>query len=110
MAQIMRSMEVARDGSFSLRAKTWTDNIALTAGGGEALYTVPAGAAHVVFSANGDFYANYDLTASVPSSAILDGSSAELNPVVRRINDVAVIHLISPSGGATNVTVKVYQD
>jgi hypothetical protein len=110
MTTQMRSMEVARDGSFSLRAKTWTDTIALTAGGGEALYTIPAGAAHVVLSANGDFYANYDATATVPGSAILDGSSAELNPVIRRINDVAILHLISPSGGATVVTIKVYQD
>lgn len=71
--------------------------------------TVPTGACYVLFSADGNFYANYTTTATVPGdTAITDATASELNPAMRYIKGVTTISLIAPS--ATNVTLSFWTD
>ena len=60
----------------------------------EQTVTVPAGADFCIFSANGDFYVNYDTTAAVPTSTISE-AGGELNPSIRYVGETTVIHIIS---------------
>jgi hypothetical protein len=99
----LRNVEVAADGSFALRGKTWIDARVLAAST-EEQHTVPAKASHVVFSANNDFYVNYDATAAVPGADVTDGSAAELNPTVRLVSDVTTLHLIAPASTIVTMT------
>jgi hypothetical protein len=49
------------------------------------------------------------VAADVPSGDVTDGSASELNPAMRRLPDnEAYISLISPSSGATVVTMTFY--
>lgn len=51
-------------------------------------HTLPAGAAFVSFSADGDFYVRFGnnaVNAAVPAADVTDGSASTLNPGVRRI-------------------------
>ena len=51
-----------------------------------------------VFSANGDFWANYDISiAAIPSADITDGTAPEFKPTVRLIDDVTTLHLMAPA-------------
>ena len=68
-------------------------------------FTVPAGAAYVVFSANGDFYAKVGGTATVPGD-VTDGTASELNPTARACSPASTISVISPY--ATVVTAAFY--
>lgn len=77
----------------------------LAAGVAES-FTVPAGAAVVVFSSNGDFYANARGTAAVPAADVTDGSASELNPTSRACTPGGTISVISPY--ATIVTAAFY--
>ena len=61
----------------------------------EQTVTKPTGADFAIFTADADFYANYDTTAAVPAGTISQ-AGGELNPVIRYIGDVSVIHLIAP--------------
>jgi hypothetical protein len=125
LATSVRSIEVADDGSFALRGKTYTVVIALAAGVGQSVAVptftsqVPVGtspaettgtaqASHVAFSATAPFWANYDIAlAAVPSANITDGTAPEFAPAVRLITDVTTIYLIS-AGGAL-VSMMYYQ-
>lgn len=78
---------------FALPAPGYVLSKLLAASTAEA-FTVPAGARFVVFSATGDFYANYTTTATVPGD-VTDGSASELNPSVRNIKGVSSISIIS---------------
>ncbi len=69
-------------------------------------FTVPAGAAVVVFSSNGDFYAKVGGTAAVPAADVTDGTGSELNPTVRGCTPGSSISVISPY--ATVVTAAFY--
>lgn len=82
------------------------NTIVLAAGIAQSI-AVPAKAAIVLFSANADFWADYDNTAIVPSSNITDGTSPELNPTLRRLNNVSNISLISAS--AAKIQISFYQ-
>jgi len=62
----------------------------------EQIVTIPTGAAFVVFSADTDFYVNYDTTAAVPTGTISQ-AGGELNPSIRFIADVTELHLASDS-------------
>lgn len=60
----------------------------------EQTVTVPAGADFVAFSADADFYVNYDTTAAVPTGTISQ-AGGELNPVIRYVANVTTLHVIA---------------
>ena len=91
--------------AFALPAKTFTDWEVV--GTTDIIHAVPAGATLVLFSAADDFAVNYDTAAEFPSSAIVDGSGSDLNPVVVDIQGVANIHLIAQTTGV-RVQMKFY--
>lgn len=64
------------------------------AAGAEQTLAVPAGAAFVVFNCNGDFYANYDTTAAVPTGSLAK-AGGELNPEIRAVADITTLHVIA---------------
>jgi hypothetical protein len=80
---------------FALNAPSYVDSVELT--GTAVQLTVPAGARYVVFSATDHFYAAYGAapTAVAPSGTTSDGSGSELNPAVRRVDEIAKISVIS---------------
>lgn len=92
---------VVRPAPFYVNAK------AIAAAGAAEADTPPTGAAVVLFSANGDFYALPNGTATVPGDTS-DGSASELNPASWALDDVTSISVISPAGGATQVTLTYY--
>jgi len=55
-------------------------NAAVLAANVSELQAVPSGAFFVLFSSDGDFYAQPNSGASVPAADITNGSSSELNP------------------------------
>ena len=59
--------------------------------------TVPAGANFVLFSATGDFWANFGAAAAIPSAEVADGSASYLNPGLVELGGAATIGLISES-------------
>jgi hypothetical protein len=81
-------------------------NAAVLAAGTNESVTVPAGAAYVVFSAIGDFYARPGGTAAVPAADVTDGSASELNPAIWHVTAGATIGLIAPE--ANIVTLSFY--
>ena len=71
--------------------------------------TVPTGAKFCLFSATGDFYANYTTTATVPGdTAISAATASELNPGMRFISGVTTISIISSA--AQVVTLSFWRD
>lgn len=78
---------------YAVPAPGYVLSRSLAAGTAEA-FTVPAGARFVIFSATGDFFANYTTTATVPVD-VTDGSASELNPSVRSIPGITSISVIS---------------
>ena len=69
--------------------------------------TVPSGAQAVSFSANGDFYVNFNGgTAAVPSVDITNGNGAELNPSTRYIAGLSSFSIVAPA--ATVVVLSYY--
>lgn len=77
-------------------------NLVLSASA-EKTIEVPTGAHIAIFTATGNFYCKFDDTVAVPSTDIVDGSAGELNPVLRSVNRVTQIHLIS----AANIIVSI---
>jgi hypothetical protein len=69
-------------------------------------HTIPTGARYVMFSANGDFYANFAGTAAIPTADVTDGTASILNPQLRTIGAATTISLISPA--ACIVTMEFY--
>jgi hypothetical protein len=102
----IRTSEWASDKSFALRGKTFTVCKVLVANT-EATLAIPTfndvtGTARrplkAVFSANCDFWANYDISiAAIPSADITDGTAPEFKPTVRLIDDVTTLHLMAPA-------------
>jgi hypothetical protein len=78
----MRNIEVVPLPVGGLRAPDFVDAVVLAANTAQS-YTVPAGAAFVVFAADGNFYAAYGAnpTAVVPGASTSGGTSNEINPV-----------------------------
>ncbi len=95
--------------SFALRPATCVLAKSLAASTAEA-FTVPTGAKYVLFSATGDFYANYTTTATVPGdTAIADATASELNPAMRYIPaGCTSISVIAPA--ACVVTASFWKD
>jgi len=82
------------------------NTLVLTANTAESI-AVPEGAQIALFSATADFWADYDNTAIVPSVDITNGTAPELNPTLRRLNNVSNISLISAS--AAKIQISFYQ-
>lgn len=103
-------LEVVRDDkAFALRPSNYVLARSLAASTAES-FTVPTSprARFVLFSANGDFYANFTGTAAIPGD-VTDGTAAELNPAMRFIpNDCTAISVIAPD--ATVVTASFWTD
>lgn len=97
-------LAVLPDKSFCLGFPYWTDAKVLVASTAQTL-TVPAGANHVFFSSNIDFYSiatptgKTAVVATVPGISTTDGSACEMNPIGRYCGNVATISLISASSG-----------
>lgn len=120
-ANPMRNIEVSADRAFGLRGKTFTTVAVLTANSvvtvnppllnnaGFSGAPATAVAKYVLFSGNADFFVSYDqANAAIPSSSSTAGTSPELNPTMRIINDVTNINIVA--GGACIVTMMWFQD
>lgn len=73
-------------------------------------HTIPAGVTHVLFSADGDFFARFGdgtITATVPAGDVTDGGASMLNPAARRI-PAGVTHVALISAAARAVTMEWY--
>lgn len=110
---LVSPIEVVQSGmdAFALRQSNWIDARALTAGGAAETFQSPALARYVLFSADGDFYCKIAVAstvATVPGDTT-DGTAAELNPAMRYIGEQEYISLISPSGGASVVTMQFFR-
>lgn len=94
----MRNMEVVPLPIGGLRAPDFVDAVVLVANTAQQ-YTIPAGAAFLVFTGTGNFYAAYGTnpTAAVPSASTTGGSSNELNPQTRYVFGLAKVSLIAPA-------------
>lgn len=90
-----RFLDLANDMAFAVTPSDCVMARSLAASTAESI-TVPTGAGIVLFSATGDFYANYTTTATVPGDTT-DGSASELNPGVRKVAAGATISVISPA-------------
>lgn len=74
---------------------------------GNIAYTVPAGAAYIVFSAGVDFYVDPKATiAAVPTATVLTGAAAEKNPVGYEVSGGEILNIIASA--ADSITVTVY--
>ena len=59
--------------------------------------TVPTGANYVLFSATGDFWANFGAVAAIPATEVADGTASYLNPGLMALGGATTIGLISES-------------
>lgn len=91
---------------IGLNRPLYVDSVVLTANVA-ATYTLPTGAKYALFSANADFYVAYSGTAAVPSSSITNGTAPELNPVLRQVDDLTSVSLISPN--SCIITIAIYK-
>ncbi len=76
-----------------------------TVAGVELTLTVPTGADFCIFSCNGDYYVNYDLTATVPAGSITQ-AGGELNPNIRYVGETTTLHVISDA--VVNLTLQFF--
>ena len=91
-------------------APNFTDHsntLILTAGVANSI-TVPDGYYLAFFTTDTDFWATIGGTASIPTVDITDGTSPELNPVLRRVSPGDVISVISATDA--KVQVSFYKD
>lgn len=94
MTASMLISELAARTALSVNSTTHIDNYVL-AGNVAQSVTKPTNGNYVIFSADGDFYAAYDRTASTGSTGITDGTGSELNPVARDVRSVTTISINS---------------
>lgn len=98
----MQKLQIAGDqhgrNTYSIPV---SDHIAVAVLSGSAYaITVPAGAAHALFSSTADFYLDVTGTAVIPSASAASGSP-ELNPVARKVSAGDSLSLISDSAIVT---------
>ncbi len=93
--------------TFARPAPDHIDVRVLAANTGE-FHTVPTGAAYVIFSADGDFFARPNSGAAVPATDVTAGTGSELNPVIWALNGVTSISLIASAPRI--VTLTFYKD
>jgi hypothetical protein len=89
--------------TYARIAPDYTDARVLTANVGQ-FHTVPSGANFVLFSADGDFYAKPNTSATVPAGNVTDGSASELNPSVWSVSTVTGIGVIADSSRKVTLT------
>lgn len=113
----INTFALARDfggGNALIRsAPEYVNSLAVTAAGAAESFTVPAGADIVIFSSDGNFYANCATTATVPGD-VTDGTASELNPTGYMLRDfsggaITAISVISPTSGASVITAAFYR-
>lgn len=107
--QVMKPLDIPGGNmTYALRPATCVLARSLAASTAESI-TVPSGARFALFSATGDFYANYTTTATVPGdTAITDATASELNPAMRFISGVTTISVIATA--AAVLTVAFWRD
>jgi len=74
----------------------YIDARVLAAGVAE-VHNIPAGANIVFFAGTGNFYANVDAAAAVPSGDVTNGSASALNPTMRFCGGHSTIGIIAPA-------------
>lgn len=117
MTAVVSTLNIHKGDDFALRQSQWIDAVALTGGGSAVAVTAPTNAKYVLFSANGDFYCKITpasngsaVAAVVPTVTTTNGGACELNPAMRMLpdNGGSFFSLISPTAGATFVTVQYF--
>lgn len=98
--------DVSGSPIIGLNRPQYVDAVVLTANTA-ATYTFPTGKKYALFSATADFYVSYSGTAVVPSTNVTDGTGPELNPVMRQVDGLTSVSIISPSSCV--VTVAIYK-
>lgn len=97
-------------GALAPQVSDYVDARVLGAGANE-VHAIPAGAAFVNFSADGDFYVKFGtsnaVTAAVPAADVTDGSAPILNPGSRRIPNGAT-HIALIAAAARVITMEWY--
>lgn len=93
---------------MAFTAADYVDSFVLTAGSAVTV-TKPADAVFAVFSATGNFYANFNGgTASAPSVSVTDGTASMLNPAAARIAGLTSFSIVAPA--AANVVIAWYNE
>lgn len=88
-------MDPKGQNTFGIAAPNHVDDAVLTASAAKS-FTVPSNAKYCIFNSTHDFFVNYDSTATIPTgTATSDGSGSELNPVLRKIDGITTISVIS---------------
>lgn len=100
--KVISGVQSVLEDTFISSDTIWSGVIGTT----EQTVTVPTGADYCFFSANGPFFVNYDTTCSVPSGSLAN-SGGELNPYVRYIGDISVLHLTAPT--STYISLSFYK-
>lgn len=77
--------------------------VVLAAGTAKTI-TVPEYALIALFSADADFYAEYNTTAVVPTIDIMDGTAPELNPTLRSMLEVTTISVIASTNAILQIS------
>jgi hypothetical protein len=117
MAHVISPLDIQTGDSFALRQSDWIDAQTPVPAGAAITLNAPHLAKYVLFSGTGDFYCRITpnsvgaaVVATVPAAAVIDGSGSERNPAMRLLpDDQSYISLISPSGGATVVTLQYFK-
>jgi hypothetical protein len=115
MAHVISPLDAEISARTAVRQSDWIDAQTPAPAGAAITITAPVAAAMVLFAANGAFYARITappgpaVTATVPAGAVTDGSGSELNPQMRRlVRGGSFISIISPTGGASVVTLQYF--
>lgn len=90
------------EDAFAIRPADYVLSRSLAASTAESI-TVPTGGRYALFSATGDFYANYTTTATVPGD-VTNGQASELNPSMRFVQGVTTISVIAPADCVVTVS------
>lgn len=104
----MKKFEIVRhqgEQTYIRQPASYIDVRVLAANSNEN-HPVPASGAFVVFSADGDFWAKPNSTATIPVADVTDGTGSELNPAAWNLTNVTGINLIASS--ARKVTLSFY--
>lgn len=107
------NFDIKDNKSFAAKPSTAIQNIVLAANTAQDFTRADWVAADnkkpnvLLFSANGDFYVKWRGTgATIPSGNVVDGTGVDLNPAVRKVDDVDQFSIIAPQN--TIVTISLY--
>ncbi len=115
LANYTCNLDIKDNKSFAAKPSTNYQNIVLAANTAQnftkADWAGPDGKVPNVFtfSANGDFYVKWRASgATVPGSNIVDGSGMDLNPALRKVDDVLTFSLIAPANTIVSIGLYFY--